>query len=116
MPLGLVVLLVRCHAGAAPPTGDMGTDLKLVVACRYTDEETPWCQVVSAPPASTSLDQELVKYFGRFLPVECLSWTVVELVGDGVELGLRVARQVGSFGEVLAQEAVGVLVAAPLPG
>jgi hypothetical protein len=75
-----------------------------------------WCQVVSAPPASTSLDQEFVEDFGRFLPVECLSWTVVEFVGDGVEFGLRVVRQVGSFREVLTQEPVGVLVAAPLPG
>ncbi len=33
-----------------------------------------------------------------------VSWTVVEFVGDGVESGLRVARQVGSFGEVPAQE------------
>jgi hypothetical protein len=72
--------------------------------------------VVCAPPVSTSLDQEFVEDFGRFLPVECLPWTVVELVGDGVEFSLRVARQVGSFGEVLAQEAVGVLVAAPLSG
>jgi hypothetical protein len=71
---------------------------------------------VSAPPASTSLDQEFVEDFGRFLPVECLSWTVVEFVGDGVEFGLCVVRQVGSFGEVLAQEPVGVLVATPLPG
>ena len=75
-----------------------------------------WCQVVSAPPASTSLDQEFVEDFGRFLPVECLPWTIVELVGDGIELDLCVAREVGSFGEVLTQEAVGVLVAAPLSG
>ncbi len=50
-----------------------------------------WCQVVDAPPASTSLDKESVEDFGRFLPVECLPWTVVEFVCDGVEFGLRVA-------------------------
>ncbi|MGQ0719311.1 MAG: restriction endonuclease, partial [Pseudonocardiales bacterium] len=43
---------------------------------------TAWCQVVDAPPASSSLDKESVEDFGRFLPVECLSWTVVEFVGD----------------------------------
>ena len=53
-----------------------------------TGKQTAWCQVVSAPPASTSLDQEFVEDFGRFFPVERLSWTIVELVGDGVELGL----------------------------
>jgi hypothetical protein len=52
---------------------------------------TPWCQVVSAPPVSTSLDQECVEDFGRFLPVERLSRTVIEPVGDGVKLGLCVA-------------------------
>jgi hypothetical protein len=46
---------------------------------------------MNAPPASTSLDQECVEDFGRFLPVECLPWTVVEFVGDGVEFGLCVA-------------------------
>jgi hypothetical protein len=56
------------------------------------------------------------KDFGRFLPVERLSWTVVELVGDGVEFGLCVARQVGFFRKVLTQEPIGVLVASPLPG
>ncbi|MGH3806661.1 MAG: hypothetical protein ACRDRU_08510, partial [Pseudonocardiaceae bacterium] len=34
-----------------------------------------WCQVVNAPPVSTGLDQQFVEDFGRFLPVECLSWT-----------------------------------------
>ncbi len=63
----------------------------------------------------TSLDQEFVENFGWFELVECLLWAVVEFVGDGVEFGLRVDGEVGSFGEVLAQEAVGVLVAASLP-
>jgi hypothetical protein len=40
----------------------------------------------------------------------------VELEGDEVEVGLAVARQVGALGQVLAQEAVGVLAGAPLPG
>ena len=40
---------------------------------------------------------------------------VVDFIGDGVQLLLAVARQVGAFGQVLAHQAVGVLVAASLP-
>jgi hypothetical protein len=41
---------------------------------------------------------------------------VVEFGGDAVQLVARVAGQVGAFGQVLAQQAVGVLVGAALPG
>jgi hypothetical protein len=37
---------------------------------------------------TTSLDQDCVEDFGRFAPAECLAWTVVEFVSDGVELDL----------------------------
>ena len=53
---------------------------------------------------------------GWFHPAEGLSRTVVELVGDGVEVGLGVDGEVGAFGHPLAEEAVGVLVGAALPG
>jgi hypothetical protein len=62
----------------------------LVIAIPLSARMASWCQVVGAPPVSTSLDQECVEDFGRFLPVECLPWTVVELVGDGIEFGLCV--------------------------
>ena len=71
---------------------------------------------VSSGECTTCLDQEFVENFGWFPPAECLTWTVVEFVGDGIEFGLRVPGEVGSFREVLAQQAVRVLVAAPLPG
>jgi hypothetical protein len=45
-----------------------------------------------------------------------LSRPAVELGGDRVQRGLIELAQVGAFGEVLAEEAVGVLVAATLPG
>jgi hypothetical protein len=41
---------------------------------------------------------------------------VVEVVGDGLELGGGMDGQVGALGEVLAEQAVDVLVAAALPG
>lgn len=44
-----------------------------------------------------------------------LSRSRIEAQRDLVELGLAVDRQVGALGQVLAQQAVGVLVAAALP-
>ena len=46
---------------------------------------------------------------------EGFAWPVVEFLGDRVEVVLRVDGWVGAFGEVLAQEPVGVLVGAALP-
>src|SRR4051795_1737765 len=60
--------------------------------------------------------QRLGEHLAWFQPAERLSRPAVELGGDGVEVGLVVGGEVGALGEVLAQEAVGVLVAAPLPG
>ena len=47
---------------------------------------------------------------------QCLTGPAVEGDGDPVEVFLAVAAQAGAFGEVLAQQAVGVLVGAALPG
>jgi hypothetical protein len=44
-----------------------------------------------------------------------LSRAVVELGGDGVDVSLGKRFEVGAFREVLAQQAVGVLVGAALP-
>jgi hypothetical protein len=44
-----------------------------------------------------------------------LSWPFVELPGDGAELGLAVQGQIGSVGQVLSQQPVGVFVRAALP-
>jgi len=47
--------------------------------------------------------------------VQTFSWTRVQAVGDGVQLALRVPRQVGALGQVLAQQPIGVFVGATLP-
>src|SRR6185437_10528865 len=47
---------------------------------------------------------------------EPLAGAVVELVGDVLELGGGPDAEVGALGEVLAEQAVDVLVAAALPG
>lgn len=37
------------------------------------------------------------------------------MIGDGVKLFVTVVRRIGAFGQVLANQAIGVLVAATLP-
>ena len=48
--------------------------------------------------------------------VETFSWACVQAMSDGVQLALRVARQVRALGQVLAQQAIRILVGAALPG
>ena len=48
--------------------------------------------------------------------VETLSRTRVQAMGDGVQLALRIARQVRPLGQVLPQQPIRVLVGPPLPG
>jgi hypothetical protein len=62
-----------------------------------------------------SLQQQLGELLGRVGEGEALAWAVVEFVGDGVELRLADGAEVGALREVLAQQAVGVLVGAALP-
>jgi len=47
--------------------------------------------------------------------VETFSWARIQPMGDGVQLALGIARQVRALGQVLAQQAIGVLVGAALP-
>jgi hypothetical protein len=49
-----------------------------------------------------SLQQEVGELFDRLGEVEPLAGSVVELVGDGVEVGLGDGGEVGALGEVLA--------------
>jgi len=62
------------------------------------------------------LQQQLGELLGRVSEGEALAGAVVELVGDGVELSFGDRAEVDALGEVLAQEPVGVLVGAALPG
>ena len=54
--------------------------------------------------------------FGWGVPVQGFSGACVEFFGDQGELVWRELSKVFAFGEVLTQEAVGVLVRAALPG
>jgi len=52
----------------------------------------------------------------RGFEAEPFTWAVVQFAGDVLEIVRREDRQVGSLGEVLTQEPVGVFAAAALPG
>ena len=64
-----------------------------------------------------SFEAEIVWHeeFGGALPAEAFGRPGVELPSDGIKLSLREAGQVSAFREILAQQAVGVLVDAALP-
>lgn len=53
---------------------------------------------------------------GWGLPAEGFTWAGVEFGGDGVEVLTGVGREIGSLGEILPEQAVGVFVGASLPG
>ncbi len=48
--------------------------------------------------------------------VETFSWACVQPMGDGIQRTLSITGQVRPFGQVLAQQAIGVFVGATLPG
>ena len=56
------------------------------------------------------------QFVRRRLEAQSLPGSQVELQSDGIQLRLGVSGQIGSLGEVLSQQPVGVLVRATLPG
>ena len=62
-----------------------------------------------------SFSQDLIECFGGRSPAERLSRSAVEGDGHCVELSLRVSADVRTFGKVLPQQPVGVLVGSALP-
>ena len=50
------------------------------------------------------------------LPIEGFAGSTVQSCGDSVQVVSCVSAEIGAFGEVLAEETVGVLVGATLPG
>ena len=57
----------------------------------------------------------LLQCLSRSLPTKCLSRAGVERACDGIQFIGTPPGEVGSLRDVLAQEAVGVFVAAALP-
>lgn len=60
--------------------------------------------------------QDLCEDLQRRVPVQRGPRAGVEAVGDGIEFLLGVDGQVGAFGQVLAQQTVGVFADTALPG
>lgn len=54
-------------------------------------------------------------HFNWTLVIKALTRTSIQFVRDGVQLLLTIARQVRAFGQVLADQAIDVLIAAALP-
>src|SRR5512134_3460956 len=65
--------------------------------------------------ASTDGRNKPAEHFGWFHPAQRLSRAIVEFPCDRVERGAGIDAEVGVPGEVLAEQAVAVLVAAALP-
>ena len=57
-----------------------------------------------------------VQYLGGGLSVQDFSWAALELVLDGLDLGVGDVVEVGALGEVLADQAACVLVGGTLSG
>ena len=75
--------------------------------CNRVDDSCPVCLKVKR-----ALGQEQLG--GRF-PAQRLARFGVVMESDGVQIGLAVYAQVGALRQRAAQQAVGVLVDAPLP-
>ena len=57
-----------------------------------------------------------VQYFGGGLSVQDFSWAALELVLDGLDLGVGDVGEAGALGEVLADQPACVLVGGTLSG
>ena len=54
--------------------------------------------------------------FDRTFEIEALTWTHVQFKRNGIQFFLAMYRQVSALGQVLADQAINVFVAAALPG
>src|SRR5471030_2800614 len=72
-------------------------------------------QCAKRPAGSTDRRNTGVKSLSWGFKLQGLAWSFVELTRHFVQMGLRVHRKVGALRKVLSQQAIGVLVRAPLP-
>ena len=91
-------------------TGGAGID-RLADSNSVANSTAVWCLA----PAD-QFGKQAVEGLIRRGVVECLPGPIVEAGGDQVEVALVQPGQGAAFRQVLAQQAVGVLVGAPLPG
>src|ERR1700735_536193 len=133
--LGLAV--VSCRSGAAEvsgvPAGPQGrraamrSSLEAGGAAPYTARRPSGGERRRQPPplcpplapgawSGRRRGQELIQRLSRGLPAQGLARPGVQLISDRGQVLRAVHRQVRALGEVLAQQPVGVLVRAALPG
>ena len=120
----LTCLAYNLEAPAREKTGDPFAEKHVVVGDHHAHRRRHTGIVARAiatllatlPADSSDERDELVESFRWSIPLEGLARPLVEECRDGVEVLLGVNRKVGALGEELADEAVPVLVGAPLPG
>src|SRR6266545_4194518 len=106
----------RARRPAGPPRRAPGLASSAVCVCFRPRLESPDRQRPSAKGAGSGRRcQVLVEGLGWGPPAERLAGPRVQRRGDGGEILGAVPGEVGALGEVLAQQPVGVLVAAALP-
>src|SRR6266511_3220121 len=81
----------------------------------YSSAARPKDRAESSGQCITTISQQLFEFLRRRFPSERFPWPPIELIGDLVQVKLIVRGKVGSFRKVLAEQAVGVLVATALP-
>ena len=59
---------------------------------------------------------QLCEHLERRGEVEALAWARIQPMRNGVQLALRITRQIRALGQVLAQQAIRVLIGPTLPG
>src|SRR5262245_65017076 len=65
---------------------------------------------------STDRCNSLSEFICRRLKSQCFAWTLVQPQSDTIERRLWMQGKVGSLGEVLTQQAVGIFIRSALPG
>src|SRR5680860_581520 len=72
--------------------------------------------MIRRPPRSTQSRSSAASDVYKRQTYQSFAGPVVELGGDPVQVFAAVHTQVGALGEVLAKQAVRILIGAPLPG
>ena len=99
------------------PSGFTGVPALIIVLHLFSKRETGLTRTPGIlTVGSTDRRNALCELFSWRLVHQGFSGPLIELSGDGAELGLAEGRQVDAVWQILAQQAVGVLVGAALHG
>src|SRR3954462_9680833 len=113
-PEALRVWVKQAETDASVRPGITSSDADRLAALERENRELRRANQILKSAALDSKSQG--NTLGGRAVAEALAWPVVEPCGEVVEVGLVVEAEVGAFRQVLADEFVGVLVCASLPG